>query len=87
MILQRMAVLLRDYDNVFWADQVDKCIADLESSDFHGVRRLLGLYGGMGSLNNFTLYREDRLLKNDNDQFQILRNSAWTIGMRLEPDR
>jgi hypothetical protein len=38
MILQQMTVLLRDYDNVFWAGQLNKCIADLEAQIFLASR-------------------------------------------------
>ena len=42
-------VAITNWDNSEWSTSLVKCKYDLENSDYHGIERLLGCYGGMGS--------------------------------------
>jgi hypothetical protein len=67
----------------FWADQVRKAADEVSNSDAHGVQRFLGLFGGMGSLNDLVLQRDDRPLSVENDKLDDLRSKAWSLADNL----
>ena len=83
--LQQMATLLRSSESqdAGWAGELDRCREIIEKSDFYGVRRLLGLYGGMGSLNDVLLQRHGVILTEENERFAALSEKAWNIAERL----
>src|SRR4051794_31538121 len=87
-LLTAMRRLERHLDayECFWAEQV-RCAADeVANSDAHGVRRFLGFFGGMGSLNDLVLQRDGRPLSIENDELDVLRSKAWGLanGLRHE---
>ncbi len=90
LTLQQMASLLRSSGDVTrWAGELDRCREIIENSDFYGVRRLLGLYGGMGSLNDVVLQHKGVILTEENERFAALREKTWSIAQQLrrEVDR
>ena len=85
-----MASLLRSSgDGTGWAGELDRCREIIENSDFYGVRRLFGLFGGMGSLNDILIQHKGVILTEENERFAALREKAWSIAERLrrEVDR
>jgi hypothetical protein len=43
---------LRTYDRNSWADRFEESLADIENGESRGTARLIGLFGGMGSVND-----------------------------------
>jgi len=50
--LGELAELLTTAGETRWRKFVVDCRSKIESGNYHGVERLLGSYGGMGSLND-----------------------------------
>jgi hypothetical protein len=82
-VLAEMSVLLRRYDDEFWAANVDRCRNWIEQSDFYGVVQLRELYGGMGSLNDVVLQRDGVMPVSDNERFDALRARAGESAGKL----
>ena len=84
LALQQMASVLRSSEDATgWAGELDRCREIIENSDFYGVRRLLGLYGGMGSLNDILIQHKGVILTEENERFAALRKKASSIAERL----
>src|ERR1700744_5807008 len=71
-------------ENQFWAGQVRRAADEVANSDSHGLQRFLGLFGGMGSLNDLVLYREASLMAAENERLDFLRERAWMLANSLK---
>lgn len=69
--------------NAFWADHVRRAADEVAQSDAHGVARFLGLFGGMGSLNDLVLHQNGNPLHAENDRLEALRTRAWDLAHAL----
>lgn len=67
----------------FWADHVRRAADEVAKSDAHGLKRFLGLFGGMGSLNDLVLHRDGKPLQAENDELDALRARAWGLANSL----
>jgi hypothetical protein len=70
-----LAVLLRGYGERRWALELDRCAGWIRAGDRHGLTRLLGLFGGMGSLGDLVFDP-----RNDNatdDAQAVVRNARF----------
>lgn len=85
--LEVMATLLKLHGDNGWAEQVERCRSSIAQSDYHGVDRLLRLYGGMGSLNDVVLQSGGIAPAEDNERFNALRTDAWKDANALARDR
>ncbi len=66
-----IVAILRAHGLPRWADVLAKSAAEIRSSDFHGVTRILHCYGGMGTLNDINIMDEDSHL------FDALRSRIY----------
>lgn len=85
--LEAMAALLKLHDYNGWVEQVERCRSSIAQSDYHGVDRLLRLYGGMGSLNDVVLQSGGIAPREDKERFNTLRTDAWKDANALARDR
>ena len=81
-ILGDLGQLLLDHGQVSWADLVAHSNRELQAGDFNGINRLLGAFGGMGSLNDVLL--ED---SQANDQLATLRSDAYSLARAIQREQ
>ena len=62
-----------------WAEAIRKSRLAADHSDGWSVDRVLGLYGGMGSLNDLVLVAPNI----ENDKLHALREEVWTLANNL----
>lgn len=86
-LLKELEGLLQDNDACFWAEKIGRCRRSAENSDEWGVHCFLGLFGGMGSLNDLILHRNKMPLDQENDELRTLRERAWRAGKDLVSDK
>lgn len=67
----------------FWADHVRRAADEIAKSDAYGLGRFLGLFGGMGSLNDLVLEKDGKALGWENDQLAALTKKAWGLAYSL----
>jgi hypothetical protein len=48
-------ISITEWDDSGWATWLSQCKNEIENGDFHGIERLLGGYGGMGSFNDLVV--------------------------------
>jgi len=84
--LEAMTILLKLHGDNGWAEQIEQCRSSIAQSDYHGVDRLLCLYGGMGSLNDVILQSGGVAPAEDNERFDALRTDAWKKTNALARD-
>ncbi|WP_342724313.1 hypothetical protein AAFG07_35535 [Bradyrhizobium sp. B097] len=78
IVLDRLATLLReDRWSSHWLDWVEKSRREIANSDFHGIERLLGAYGGMGSFNDLVLS------SSSDDELDRLRTRARELAILI----
>ena len=82
-ILGRIEALLADNGGTFWANHVSLSRAAVEASDAWGLEKFLGLLGGMGSLNDYVLYRGSEPLVVENDELHSLLGEAAELAWSL----
>lgn len=67
-----------------WATSISRCRASVEKSDAWGLHAFLGMFGGMGSLNDLVLQRDNEMLTAENESLQVLLSDAWSLATRLQ---
>ena len=86
-------IAITEWDNSEWATWLSKCKQELENSDYHGIERLLGGYGGMGSFNDLVVGQSHddngnfmwrKGYKRKNDQLSLLRTKAYEIAQHIK---
>jgi hypothetical protein len=78
--LKELIAFLRIENEDHWCSWFKKCLSMLENSDYQGIERVLGAYGGMGSFNDLVLTKklEDgtySMQPDANNHLDKLRNS------------
>jgi hypothetical protein len=53
--LDEFVASLRAHDQEHWAQRMELARSEIAAGDPHGVDRILGAYGGMGSINDLPL--------------------------------
>jgi hypothetical protein len=69
-----------------WGASVRKAADEIANSDAHGLQRFLGLFGGMGSLNDLVLERDGKPLGWENVRLAALKRKAWEMGQDLKQE-
>ncbi|MGA1802832.1 DUF6966 domain-containing protein [Rhizobium sp. HT1-10] len=84
--LRKLETHLRTNDAPHWANDIARCAAWIEQSDYNGVERFLRLFGGMGSLNDLILHRNGQMLTIENDELRTLLTRSYEMadGFRRE---
>ena len=54
-VLGKLEMLLADSGELHWSTQISKVKSEIQSSDYHGIERLLSFYGTMGSFSDLVL--------------------------------
>lgn len=81
--MRELEQFLKQQDEGFWSAYVARAAALVSRSDAYGLERILGAYGGMGSLNDLVLHRSGESLTTENDQLDALRAKVWNLAHRL----
>ena len=84
--LRELETHLHKHDEPHWANQIAKCAASIEQSDYYGVERFYGLFGGMGSLNDLILHCNDQLRTTANEELQTLLTRSSDMAKALRHD-
>jgi hypothetical protein len=82
--------LLKSSGNEHWADWVDRDRQTIAGGDPEGLVHFLSAFGGMGSLNDVVIRREEgrALLRDEgvraNELLWEVRDRAWTSASQLK---
>lgn len=76
-ILKRMSDLAQRGNSANVSASLERAARLMESDTQEGVRAIVGMYGGMGSLNDVILYEGNRPLADENDEFDTLRSELF----------
>ncbi|WP_461632407.1 DUF6966 domain-containing protein [Labilibaculum euxinus] len=62
-----------------WALAFEEIVEDYELSDSKDIsRRILKFYGGMGSFNDLVIYKDNKLIVNENNKLDELRSMLFS---------
>jgi hypothetical protein len=78
--LKRMALLLNIGGYPDWANGLAELANKIDMSPDMARTELLGLYGGMGSLNDLVLYKNGALLFDENEELDRLRTEVFDFA-------
>ncbi len=78
---------MRAHHEPHWASRIANCAAWIEQSDYYGIERYFGLFGGMGSLNDLVLHRNGHWLTTENDELQALLARASKMANALRDEQ
>ena len=81
--MHELESFLREQGHTYWADKVARCAQLVDQPDAYGLKQFLGLFGGMGSLNDLALWSQDSSLTPENERLDALRSKAWKITNKL----
>lgn len=88
-LLEEAATVLRSYEQAGWADWLAKDAKHIRALDGYGIEHLLSAYGGMGSLNDVVLQRNNgvdvTMDFNDNERFDNLRSEIYDLAKMCRP--
>lgn len=80
--LRDLEKLLRKHDQMHWAKIVEGAYKLAQNGDLHCAEKMLGMYGGMGSINDLYLSEDDANLRLDR-----LLDEIYEISKRIERKR
>ncbi|OAB78726.1 DUF6966 domain-containing protein [Cochleicola gelatinilyticus] len=77
-ILKNILEIFRNVGEREWTSVFDNFLKEIEVSDKKKLKRkILKIYGGMGSFNDLVLYREGRLCYKENVELDKLRKKLY----------
>lgn len=79
IVMEKMIVLLRYGAHYGWADALEKFRSEIALEPVTTVRKILGMYGGMGSLNDLILYKNGQPLIKENNELDALRTQLYEL--------
>jgi hypothetical protein len=90
-VLSDIVALLWSDAEQHWCGYIDDCRKRLLSSDYSGVEKLLGSYGGMGSFNDLVIGQSELNGKfawkpqaqQNNDRLSELRTKAYELAREI----
>lgn len=81
-LLPRLVELLRADGDEFWSTRIEGCRERIAAGDFGGVERFLGLLGGMGSLNDYSLSNATA-----HREFEALLSRGYDLARAIQRDQ
>lgn len=81
--LRGLETLLFEQGIDTWAARLKQAADNIEKSDAYGLQQFLGMFGGMGSLNDLILSQDGKLPIEKNEQLNSLRSKAWSLANNL----
>jgi hypothetical protein len=88
--LDACVLLLQSCSEKHWTEWLEKCGTDLKTGDFSGIERLLGAYGGMGSINDLVLHpmnghtMEESQVKKSNELLRDHLSNAYSLAQDIK---
>lgn len=80
--IQKMVDIFNRYQYSNWANRFLKIQRTIEFDEPQGIREVLSLYGGMGSLNDVVLHREGVPLVAENNELEELKTVLHELCVR-----
>jgi hypothetical protein len=77
--LEKAVTLLRSANEIEWAAALETSQNELSKNTKASVDTILGMFGGMGSLNDVVLYNEGVPLSEANNQLDALRHEIYQL--------
>ncbi|WP_179145281.1 hypothetical protein [Rhizobium sp. RU36D] len=85
--LRDLEAHLRTHGAPSWAQEIARCADLVEQSDYYGVVRFFGLFGGMGSLSDLVLQRDGRIFSRENEELQAFITRSYSLAEELRRDQ
>ncbi|WP_378949859.1 DUF6966 domain-containing protein [Mesorhizobium sp. ANAO-SY3R2] len=82
--MRELESLLERNGEDIWSISVKRAADTVARTDAHGLTQLLGLFGGMGSLDDLVLHKDGLPLVSENERLNTLRSNAWGLATRLK---
>lgn len=76
-VLDAIIALLEGNNEKYWSEWMRDARSRLQQSDYTGIEKLLGAFGGMGSFN-------DLLLEKSQQELNDLQNEAYRLGKAIK---
>lgn len=78
-ILPRIVEILHYADQNDWAALIENILYRLDLNPNDAVYELMSLYQGSGTLNDLVLYKDKKILFNENEEFNDLITKAYNL--------
>lgn len=82
-MLRRMSELARRGNSISWGASLERAALLVEQNASEGMKAIVGMYGGMGSLNDVVLYNGNEPLFEENEEFDLLRSELYELCQNL----
>lgn len=82
-ILKRMNELALRGNSGNVAASLERAAARVENDNREEINAIIGMYGGMGSLNDVILYEGNKPLFAENEEFDALRTELYELCQSL----
>lgn len=87
-LLDRLIDILQEANEPLWVDWFSKARQRINNSEFSGIKKILGAYGGMGSFNDnvigFIKRGPDNNYINTNDELDELRKAIYSLANEIK---
>lgn len=82
--MRELESLLEQNGEDFWSIKVKRAADTVARSDPYGLTQFLGLFGGMGSLNDLVLHKGGQPLEAENERLDTLLSHVWGLADQLK---
>jgi hypothetical protein len=79
LTLARMSELLQAGGLPDWAASLNSLVAQLDDDPVRACATIVGMFGGMGSLNDLVLYQGGVPLRQENQELDDLRSKLFSL--------
>ncbi|UFH60245.1 DUF6966 domain-containing protein [Sulfurovum mangrovi] len=92
LMLEETIDLLKHHDVTYWANWLEKEMLRIVKADFQGVEHLLSAFGGMRSLNDLYICKENgHMIEEDqvpsvNDQLKQLTSEIYNLAEEIRKE-
>jgi len=83
VILKRMIELLAVGGADDWVSALEHIRVNFHKDPAGMSSKLISMYGGMGSLNDIVLYKEQKVLVAENNEFDSLRERLYEVCKKI----
>ncbi len=84
-VLEEILSILERVKEQHWSLVIADSKMRIEKSDYSGIEKLLGCYGGMGSFNDLVLGSSAG--NTENEELYNLRSKAWELAEAIKHDQ
>ena len=81
-LLTEIEQMMQEFDEISWAKAFARLATEYEEDSEIASRKIIALYGGMGSFNDIVFFRGGKVVAEENERLDSLRKRLYELCRR-----